>query len=208
MADVYAGHLSVKYIEGSWNMKSGNKTYVILMVVVLIGFSFFFTTKLWLPDDRVKQNGNYDQIMNVGDWTFEVGGTTKYDAANKILLIEIYKRSIENNPKPYHISVFNGNAKQKDSLSYSLTQRKNDPDTCWLEVKNVPVDYYYISVVVTANSSLNVAAPETNEAGSDFAQPAPVTTTVPNNQTVEIDYRLPKKATLTEISQTLNSKPN
>jgi hypothetical protein len=135
-------------------MKSKNKRYVILTVIILVGLSFFFSTKYWLPDDRAIENSNYNESFSAGDWTLHVGDA-QYDKAQSKLYCTINQMSQATSPKQYHITVFLGNPKLNNTLSYVLTEKNNDPDNAYLEVKNVPTDYYYLTVEITAPESLN-----------------------------------------------------
>jgi len=176
-------------------MKSGNKIYIILLTAMAICFTFFFTTKLWLPDDRATQNQYYDELFSIGDWNIHVG-SAQYDKAKNTLTCKIYKKGVTDDPKAYAIGVFLGNSTLQKKLSYTLTASKDNPNYVELIIKNVPSDYYYVTVKFTAQESLTdvYTSSSDDSYGDDNTDNTSGAVSETCTKDVRIDYRITSAA--------------
>ena len=173
-------------------MKSKNRTYVAVLLVMLIGFTFFFSTKFWLPDDRTKENNNYDEVINVGEWMLKVTDA-KYDPETKTLQCSVYQKTMSANTMPYKIAVYNQDSNSGDSLKYLLVAQQNNPNLCLLEIKNVPAGYYYLTVMITTSDNSNTTSTAVLD---EFGQPqksSESSVSTVEKKKVMIDYRTVQK---------------
>lgn len=188
-------------------MKSANKQYVIWSVVIVLCFVFFFTTKLWMGDDRTMRNTNYDELFTAGDWSLHVG-KAYYDKAGNTLTCSVYQRAVRVSPKPYHIAVYLGRMSLNKKLQYTLEKRMDDPNMRTLRIKNVPTNYYYLTLEFTAQSSImdefnNISSTDNStyeDDNEDFGNTNTVQKQEPDVKDIQIDYRTAKTAKLSSES--------
>lgn len=136
-------------------MKSHNKNYVALLVVLIAGFTVFFSSKAWLPDDRSKQNLNYNEIIGVGGWNLCISGA-QYDKESGTMTCSLYQKAQTDSAGEYTITVFNGNSSLKKKLKYTVRKTANNPDYETLKITGIPSDYYYVTVELSAeNDGMN-----------------------------------------------------
>lgn len=188
-------------------MKSKNHIYVAVLAVMVIGFTFFFSTKLWLPDDRIKQNSNYNAVLTVGNWMIKITDA-KYDPATKILRCTVYQKTITSDSPPYKLAVYNEDSDDGNVLKSTLQEQKNQPNTRLLEIKNVPADFYYLTVVISASTSSGSASTAVLD---EFGQPesSSVSSVISEDKRkVMIDYRVVQKPEKAVSSQAKSNVPS
>lgn len=177
-------------------MKSSGKFYLRLLIVIVAGFVFFFSTKLWLPDDRDKQSIYYNEVLQEGDWMVRFQDA-EYDPASQKMRVEILQKALYSDPQNYKLKVYKGNVQAKVALPFELEQEQDNPNVCWLEISKIPKDYYYISIVFTTQSQ-EYPADTSSSADSQsgvtdndiFASGATTTSAVSTDtKTIKIDYR-------------------
>lgn len=133
-------------------MKSGNKLYIILTVILIGCTVFFFSTKLWLPDDRIKEDQNYNQLITVGDWDIQIGNADYSSSSQKMSLL-FYKKSSAESPEPYTMCAYLGSPDDGKKLRYNLEKQPDNPNYCMLYIYDIPAGYYYVTVEITAAES-------------------------------------------------------
>lgn len=172
-------------------MKSSNRTYVILLTVLVAGVLFFFSTTMWMPDDRIKEKDNYGETITVGTWLLRVDNA-KYDKDSKTMTCRLLQRGTLDNPKPYQVTAYLGYSGDKKVLPCTIEKKENDPEMVSVKIKNVPPDYYYISLAISARSDFSTAAANpTDEFESAASSSSASSAAVGDMQTktVKIDYR-------------------
>lgn len=181
-------------------MKSGNKVYVIVITAIVLCFAFFFSTKLWCPDDRTKQTDNYNQLITAGQWDIQIGNA-KYDKSSKTISCLVYSKTTSEDPKDYSITCYNGKPSKDIKLKYELKQAQDDPNFAKLYVYDVPNDYYYVTVGITAKtddySSTASSYTSSNENNSEYKFESNTSEKKTDNNVtkyIEIDYRTAEKA--------------
>lgn len=175
-------------------MKSGNKVYVIILAVAVLFSIFFFTTKLWCPDDRKKQSDNYNEQISVGQWDIQIGNA-KYDKKSKTMHCLVYSKTASDNPTKFTIACFNGKPAKDIKLRYELKQAKNEPNYAMLYIYDVPNDYYFLTVELTAKADDYTSSSSSNtssSANSEYKFNSSETTSKLSDKEVKdikIDYR-------------------
>lgn len=168
-------------------MKSKNKVYIILLTSIVVVFSFFFSTKCWLPDDRTKQRLNYDELVTVGDWNIHIG-KAEYDKKRKTMQCLVYQKADTDSPEPYKISAYLGKLSLERHLQYVVEKQKNNPDYYFVLIKNIPSDYYYVTIELTTQESEENRT-ESNDSDPFAESETSSTTAITDTEAVRIDYR-------------------
>lgn len=172
-------------------MKSKNKTYAILLTVIVAGLLFFFSTTLWMPDDRIRQNDNYAQTFTVGEWLLRVDNA-KYNKTNNIINCRLLQRGNIAEPVAFDVTAYLGNPANKKVLPCTVMSLPDDPDTEVVKIKKVPNDYYYVSLVFTARSDFSTASQDSMDAFESSSTASSSSSEANGDiqtKTVKIDYR-------------------
>lgn len=189
-------------------MNSSNRFYSRILLVIIIGCAFFFSTKLWLPDDRPKEQNNYKQLIQAGDWLMRLQGAG-YNPSTKTMRVEILQEAQSDSPQAYKIKAYLGDVSNDNVLPSSISKQENNPNLCWLEIHDVPTNYYYVSLVLTATSSIGVTSAPSSENNVDSDIFADDSTNViaasTTKKTILIDYRAAKKIAISPAYDTPSS---
>lgn len=148
-------------------MKSGNKVYVITLIVIVLCFTFFFTTKLWCPDDRKIQEDNYNQQISVGAWDVQIGNA-KYDKNSRTMSCLLYEKTNSESPKKFDIQAFLGKYTSNDRLKYKLAQAKDDPNFAMLYIYDIPENFYFVTLELSADEIDYSGSSSENNSSSEY----------------------------------------
>ena len=168
-------------------MVSKNKYYAILVVVMSLCLVFFFSSKLWMGDDRVIRNTNYNQLIDVAGWQINLGDA-QYSAAAKEMQVKLYKMTMQESINEMDIEVFLGRQSLKKELEYEISPTDKE-DVFLITVKNISPDYYYLSFVFSVEPTPEITDDEPLETDV-FGNPIKSEETETQTRTVQVDYRL------------------
>lgn len=145
--------------------KNRNRAYTMLTLSIIMLFTFLFTTKIWLPDDREKRNSKSVQITQssyIGDYkivhtkatedtievklsTEEMG--TKLDVVDGVPVFEKYDITVKERQKePLDYIKLEYTEDNKRVLLFQITYTKKIEDLYFIEIKfntteKILVDY-------------------------------------------------------------------
>lgn len=125
-------------------MKSKNYVYIAIVALFLIITLIFFTSRAWLPDDRVLANKDYNIPRTVGTYSFCVSNAV-LDKKTNALTVNLYLMSVNPEMDPVTLFVYTDGNKNKE-LSCTTAEVNGTNKT--ITIPNMPADYYFITIEV------------------------------------------------------------
>jgi len=123
-------------------MKSKNYVYLSIIILFFIVTLFFCSSRIWLPDDRVKMTGNYDEIKTVGTYSCRFSNAA-IDTKTRTMTVDLYCMSINPEKDPISFLIYLNGNKNKE-LSWTVTDK--DSTNIAITVPEIPTEFYYVTV--------------------------------------------------------------
>ena len=123
-------------------MKSKNYIYITIIVLFLLVTVVFFSSRMWLPDDRVKKTENYDEIKAVGTYSFRFSNAVM-DTSTGTLTVDLYYMSIEPDKDPVTFLIYMDGDKNKE-LVWTTTEK--DSTNMTITIPKILNGFYYVTV--------------------------------------------------------------
>lgn len=123
-------------------MKSKNYIYITIIILFLLVTVIFFSSRLWLPDDRAKKTENYDEIKTAGMYSFRISNAV-LDTSTNNLTLDLYYMSMEPDKEPVTFLVYLDGNKNKE-LSWTTTQK--DSTNLTISIPKIQAGFYYVTV--------------------------------------------------------------
>lgn len=165
-------------------MTGKNITYPVLIGIIILSLAFFFTTRLWMPDDRKDRTVNYDTVFTVSDvWDIKISDA-RFE--NGVLKVKYFAKPRLDavNPPTLKITLENGN----ENLQADIIQMEDNPFGKEITVHGLPEKWYYVRFTVRCKALI----PEHTDApldqfGNEIERP--VKEGKDETRWVQIDYR-------------------
>ncbi|MEI8201271.1 MAG: hypothetical protein WCG21_14525 [Eubacteriales bacterium] len=123
-------------------MKSKNYIYITIIVLFLLVTVVFFSSRLWLLDDRAKKTENYDEIKTAGTYSFRISNAV-LDTSTNTLTLDLYYMSMEPDKDPVTFLVYTDGNKNKE-LAWTTTEK--DSTNLTISIPQIPDGFYYVTV--------------------------------------------------------------
>jgi len=123
-------------------MKSKNYIYITIIVLFLLVTTVFFSSRIWLPDDRAKKTENYDEIKTAGTYSFRISNAV-LDTSTNMLTLDLYYMSVEPDKDPVTFLIYMDGNKNKE-LVWTTTEK--DSTNLTVSIPKIPDDFYYMTV--------------------------------------------------------------
>lgn len=195
-------------------MRTKNKIYIAITLLFVMVFGFFFSSPYWMPNSKDDRKENYDLLFKLEDWEIRVRDAV-YNENTQILKFTVLRRTRNDKAKRPDFDLYNGRKSGSktplkftekdisDSLKISFEDMEyaeyTEISAHEITVKNVPPDYWYVSVNFvyvkeTEVESSSSAEPEQPEDifEENTAPEEPEVTKKEFEKAVQIDYRVAK----------------
>ena len=123
-------------------MKSKNYIYITILVLFLLVTTVFFSSRLWLPDDRAKKTKNYDEIKTVGMYSLRISNAV-LDTSTNNLTLDLYYMSTEPDKAPVSFLIYMDGNKNKELV---WTKTEKDSTNLTISIPKIPAGFYYVTV--------------------------------------------------------------
>ena len=123
-------------------MKSKNYIYITILVLFLLVTMVFFSSRMWLQDDRVKKTENYDEIKTAGTYSFRISNAV-LDTSTNTLTLDLYYMSMEPDKDPVTFLVYTDGNKNKE-LAWTTSEK--DSTNLTISIPKIPDGFYYVTV--------------------------------------------------------------
>ena len=123
-------------------MKSKNYIYITILVLFLLVTTVFFSSRMWLPDDRVKKTENYDEIKTAGTYSFRISNAV-LDTSTNTLTLDLYYMSMEPDKDTVTFFIYMDGNKNKELCS---TTTEKDSTNLTISIPKIPDSFYYVTV--------------------------------------------------------------
>lgn len=183
-------------------MKSKNYIYLILAGAALTLSLFFFSSRLWMGDDREEKDMNYGTSISVaGVWDIKVTNA-RYDKEKRLLEAEYYSKArFGSSAEPPEIKAVLSKA-VTEPIYIKVTDMPDNPNGQYIQISNMPESWYYIKLQFTAKRPAGeTQEPVTDKFGA-LQTKADVQNETEETRTVQIDYRVCTITKLEPRSQT------
>ncbi len=171
-------------------MKSKNYIYLILAGAALTLSLFFFSSRLWMGDDREEKDMNYGTSISVaGVWDIKVTNA-RYDKEKRLLEAEYYSKArFGRSAEPPEIKAVLSKA-VTEPIYIKVTDMPDNPNGQYIQISNMPESWYYIKLQFTAKRPAGgTQEPITDKFGA-LQTKADVQNETEETRTVQIDYRV------------------
>jgi len=123
-------------------MKSKNYIYITILVLFLLVTVIFFSSRMWLPDDRVKKTENYDEIKTAGTYSFRISNAV-LDTSTNTMTLDLYYLSMEPDKDPVTFLIYMDGNKNKE-LAWTTTVK--DSTNLTISIPQIQAGFYYVTV--------------------------------------------------------------
>lgn len=129
---------------------SKNIRYIIFTIIVILGFTFFFSSRKLFGDDRENMSRNYNvTIRSVGgDYNFKVANA-RIDKATNTMYLDFFIKGSDNEkeypPELYQIT--NGNT-VGEKLKFTVEKNPEREYANTITIPNVPEKFYFIRLYI------------------------------------------------------------
>lgn len=171
-------------------MKSKNYIYFVLTGIALMLSLFFFSSRIWMGDDRAEKDMNYGQSVSVaGVWDIKVTNA-RYDKEKRLLELEYYSKIRNGSTSaPPEIRAVLSKA-VSEPVYLKIVDMLDNPNGQYIQISNMPESWYYIKLQFTAERSAGeTREPVTDKFGALQTQPD-IQSDRKETRTVQIDYRM------------------
>lgn len=131
----------------------------------------FFTSYIWIGDDRKLMDDGYNQTMNLNSWEIKVSGA-KYHKENSTLTLSFFKKekTIGQSSTPTLDKITLGNL-SGEVLEFTTQANATNEYGTDITVYDVPSDFYYIRLYISS-TTFDVEVPDTiDEFGNVISYP-------------------------------------
>lgn len=181
---------------------SSSKAYIATTLFIVLGLTFFLTSKAWMPSDKEYRKQNYDTLFEFQDWEVRIQNA-QYNQEEKTMTFTLLERTKKTGKKSPEFSLYSGQKSDtKTELSYEEQDTTDSLNIAYddeifydykqvysyeVTVFDVPKDYWYISV-----NFMNVEIKESSSDNSDIfrSQSEAEAEEIVTEKLVQIDYRL------------------
>lgn len=168
-------------------LKPRNTLYVVFPIIVLVAGVLFFTSRLWIGDDRAIKDLGYDTTARIaGAWEYKVTDAL-YDPESEELSFSLYlKEAVPEHALRPTFTVSLGTSRAE--LAYSTEAMSGNEYGARVTVGDVPKNWYFVRVYLTSET-LTAKQEATVDSFGNVIEPEEVKLD-PVLQMVEIDYRI------------------
>lgn len=167
-------------------MKKSNALYTAILLILVVFFTFFFSSKLWMGDDRSNKSMNFNSTILLSNaWEVKITDGV-YDAEKGVLEVQYFaKRRLNSGVEAPTLRITLEGTKQP--LEALITDMDDNEYGKWIQVQNVPRDYYYLRFTLTCKTEEKKLVSTVDQFGHESSQE--VKGTKEDVRWVQVDYR-------------------
>lgn len=160
-------------MKNSKKLLSKNAQYIVVCSLIVGLLAMFFTSMLWISDDRENKTHNYDITLQLTNaWDVKVSDAI-YDPNALTLTVSYFAKEKQQGKaaEPYISKVTLGNS-TAEQLNFETKAHTENPDFGrQIVITGVPAKWYYLRIYISSRQNDTQKPPSLDEFGNTITYP-------------------------------------